>query len=122
MNDFVAMEQNVCQICGNTHEHNTGILINKRLKEIPEDKRITGYGLCKRCDDLTEEYIALVAIDPDKSVMKSNGNVDPEGVYRTGDIAHIRRSKVNEVFNIELDATLPFICVEQEVINQLNQG
>ena len=32
----VAMAQHICQVCGSVHEHNTEVLLHKKLKDIPE--------------------------------------------------------------------------------------
>ena len=117
---YVAMEQNVCPICTEIHEHNTGILLDKRLKDIPDDKRVSGYGLCKTCDDLTEEYIALIGVDPSESDMEdTDTTITMENAYRTGSVIHVRRSVVQDIFNIEIDLELPFIFIEEEAVQQL---
>ena len=121
MNNFVAMEKNVCPICSKQHEHNTGILIHKNLRKIPEDKTITGFGLCKSCDDLTEEYIALVAIDPTKSDIRGDVVKDISDAHRTGEIMHVRRTIISELFNTDLDPSLPLIFVEEDVITKLKE-
>ena len=121
---YVAMEQHMCKVCGKIHEHNTGILINKILRDIPDNKRITGYGLCKECDDLSEEYLAIIEIALSKSrIGTSKELVKPKDAYRTGTYAHIKRSAVPNVFDIdsiEIDTSLPFIYVEEGVIDKLH--
>jgi C4-type Zn-finger protein len=120
-NNYVAMEKNVCPVCGEVHEHNTGILIHKKLKDIPKDETVTGYGLCKSCDDLTEEYIALVAIDPTQSNINADRVKNLSDVYRTGSIMHVRRSVIPQIFNTEVDPELPLLFVEEDVITKLKE-
>jgi hypothetical protein len=62
MNDFIAMEESQCQICGVVHQHNTGILIDKRMRDIKNT--VTGLGLCEEHDDLYKQgMIAFIEAD-----------------------------------------------------------
>ena len=113
---YVAMEKNVCPACGITHEHNTGILLHKNLKDIPEDKTITGWGLCEKHQNFVDDgYIILVAIEN-----QPEGAVDPGDVERTGSIAYLRESAWEHLF----DAPTPInklAFVEQEVLTMLKE-
>lgn len=92
---YVSMEQRVRPVCAKTFATNT-ILLSKRLANTLDSKTVTGWALCPEHEKLHEEgYIALVAIDPDRSAKPYT----PGGVYRLGDVAHMRRSAWREIFN-----------------------
>lgn len=113
--DFVAMEINICPVCGETHTHNTGILLHKQLKEIPEKNKITGYGLCESDEKRFKEgYLALIVI--------KNGSKDQkikfEDADRTGTIIHVKRDVFANMVDtpIKDDEELMFIDEEMEAM------
>lgn len=120
--NYVAMAQEICPICGITHEHSNELLLDKRLRSIPEDKRITGYGLCEEHDKLFQDgYIALVGADESKSTFKDNGNMDFNSAHRTGHIIHLKRDVFNNMFNTELSEDQEMVFIDQEVIALLEK-
>lgn len=102
---YVAMERKICIVC--TQEYDTGnVLLDKRLKDSMDKHVVTGMGICPEHKKLSEEgYIALVEVDPKKSTNIQKGEkgktVKQSEAYRTGNIAHILRSKAKEIFNID---------------------
>lgn len=114
----VGMEQNVCPVCG--REFDTGtILLDRRLRNSLERKTVTGWGLCPEHAKLWEKgYIALVECDPEKSKF-SGGTIKPEDAYRTGRIAHVRKTVAKRIFNVEMTAPVAF--VESAVIDMLEK-
>ena len=117
----VAMAKKICDVCGVVHEFNTEILIHKQLKDIDPDKTITGYGLCEEHQKLFDEgYIALVAANVLASEVK-NGIVKREDTQPTGELAHVRRTVFNKMFDTQVDDGLPLVYVEPEVIKMLTQ-
>ena len=118
----IAIATHLCPICGDEHEHNTEILIHKGLGNIDPNKRCTGYGLCEEHDKLHKDgFVAMVAIDPDKSTLGANGNYVFEEAYRTGDMVHIRVEVFNELFNTEWDMEKAFTYTEQAVLDHLRK-
>lgn len=118
---FVTIEQHSCGICGKTYD--TGnLLLDKHMKQSFDRTTVTGFGICKKCDVLNQQgYLALVGIDPSKSV-EINGLVNPNDAYRTGSVARIRREVATKLFDIPLEIIQrPFCFVEQAVIDQLNR-
>lgn len=118
-NDFIKMESKMCPVCGVIHEFNTGILIDKRMKDIKPnmgDKVVTDYGLCERHQKLFDDgYIALIEIDnthndPDANTLKF------KEANRTGNIAFLKRDRVKDIFtsrvNIPEEQELVFIVTE----------
>jgi len=102
----VTMEQRACVVCGETYD--TGnLLLDTRLKdgklrETFERYTVTGLGMCD--DDqamLDQGYIALIGCDPGRSTFESNGEITPEGAYRTGEVCHVRASAWQNIFNCE---------------------
>ena len=115
-NNFVAMSEHICQVCCKCHTHNTEILIHKNLRDIPEDKRVTGWGLCEEHDRLFNEgYIALVgALAPEGST-----TLKEEDAHRTGDIIHMKRTVFKETFDANISDDLPMVFVEPEVVKMI---
>ena len=94
----VAIAEHICPICSNKHTHNTEILIHKRLKDIPKDKRITGYSLCEEHQELADKgYIALV----EASNGTEGGTLTLQNAERTGRLVHVKRDVFNDLFNVE---------------------
>ena len=118
----VAMEQKVCVVC--TKQYDTGaILLNKALRKTLENPTVSGVGVCPEHQKLHEGgYIALIEIDPDKSTNISGNIVKQEDAYRTGNIAHIRRTVAKEMFKIP-EETLAgiFMFTEKAVMDILSE-
>ncbi|MDC0644038.1 hypothetical protein OAP32_00510 [Crocinitomicaceae bacterium] len=116
------MAKHICPVCGCMHEYDTAILIHKNLRAIPEDERVAGVGLCGEHAKLAKDgYVALVAIDGDKSVVSEDGTVKPENAYRTGKIAHLKRDKCAEIFNVPIPDHHDFIYCDEDVITMLEK-
>ena len=112
-NDFVAMAEHVCGICCKRHTHNTELLIHKKLRDIPKDERLLGWGLCEEHDRLFNEgYVALVgALAP-----KSGNMLNNEDAHRTGDIIHLKREVFKNTFDANIPDDLPMVFIEPEVV------
>lgn len=107
---YVSMEQRVCPVCGITHSHDCGILLDRRLKDSMESKTTTGFGMCEEHDKQSKEgYIHLVVIDPDKSDAQGKERVKPEDAYRTGRICSIRKEAFAKIFNVKDSSPIMFI-------------
>lgn len=126
-NDFVAMAQKMCPVCGSIHEHNAEILINKRFQKIDKDERITGYGLCEEHDKLFQDgYLALVVTDESKSaITKHEGNkldtLKEENACRTGDLMHIRRTVFNKLFDTESPEDQEMVFIDIALFEKLKE-
>jgi hypothetical protein len=101
---YVSVEQAMCPVCG-TH-HDTGVLLDCRLRNTLERTTVTHVALCPEHQKLYDDgYIALV---------------EAEDAYRTGRVAHLKRRLYAEIFNVPLDdPNLPMVFVEPEVIDML---
>ena len=88
---YVTMEQHICMVCGVPYD--TGnLLLDRRFFKRFERHTVTGHGLCPEHEKLFNDgYLAIVAIDPEKSSIDANGTVKPGDAHRTGSIAHIKR-------------------------------
>lgn len=123
---YVTMEQHVCPVCGKAHD--TGaILMDTRLKynhktgrnelrETFDHYTVTGWSLCPEHKKLADEgYVAIVAVDE----TKTKGPITPENAWRTGSIAHVRRSVWDNIFNAPIDAKHEFVFTSEEAITKL---
>jgi hypothetical protein len=110
----VSMERRVCAVC--TKEYDTNcVLLDRRFKKSMDRYTVTGFGLCPEHQKMFDDgFVALVAIDESKS----DGHKADE-VWRTGQIAHVRRSAVPDLFNVPIPADTPLVWVEPEVIDLL---
>lgn len=110
----VSMETNVCPVCGVTFETGS-ILLDKKLRNKLDSTTLTGMSLCPEHQKLHNDgYLALVEIDPTKSIPSANGRVKPEDAYRTGKIIHIRYSVAKDLFNVDV-GDIPFTYIDPQV-------
>ena len=121
MNDksHVSLEQHVCLVCGTAFD--TGaILLDKRLRASMERHTATGWGLCPEHQKLADDgFVALVECDPQRSGSQAGGRMKPEQAYRTGRLAHLRRTVFAQVFNVPIADEQACVFVEPGVIEQL---
>ena len=122
MNDksHVSMEQHVCLVCGLAFD--TGaILLDKRLRASMERHTTTGWGLCAEHQKLADDgFVALVECDPQRSGTPAGAaRMKPEQAYRTGRLAHVRRTVFAQVFNVSIEDKQACVFVEPGVIDQL---
>lgn len=97
MNDksYVTMEQQVCIVCGKTFDTGS-ILMDRYLKDRFDMHTITGWGMCEEHAKLKADgFTALVEIDEAKTT-------DRENPYRTGNLAHVRNSVWEHIFDVPL--------------------
>ncbi len=68
-----------------------------------------------------DNFVALIAIDETQSTHEKGkpNSYHPNDVYRTGPIAHLKRDKFNEVFNVKAPDSLVVFC-EEAVITLLS--
>ena len=117
----VSMERHVCKVCGQLYD--TGaILLDNRLRESMEARTLTGAGLCPEHQKLYDEgYVALVGVDASQSHISANDSIKPEDAYRTGDVAHVRRTVVARIFNVPIADDIPLVFCEPAVITKLQE-
>lgn len=61
MNSYASIEQKVCPVC--CKKHDTGIILDKRLRNTLEPATVTGYEMCPDCQGRDDEgYVALVGV------------------------------------------------------------
>jgi hypothetical protein len=88
-------------------------LVNGKQRETFEHKTVTGWGLCPADAAKKPEYIALVECDPAK------GGQTLSDVYRTGRVAHMRRTVFPEIFGQPCDPEQPMCFVTPDVMGAL---
>jgi len=80
----------------------------------------TGWGLCPEHQKLSDDgFVALVECDPQRSGSQAGGRMKPEQVYRTGRLAHLRRTVFAQLFNVPIADEQACVFVEPGVIEQL---
>ena len=88
------VEQYMCTVCGGSFD--TGAVLFGKEVEETESK----LGLCAPHEKLHDAgYVAFVSVDPDRCASADN-IIEPEAAFRTGDIAHVKRSIVKQITNI----------------------
>ena len=121
MKSYTSIEQQICIVC--CKKVDMGILLDRTLKDSLEWTTVTGFlkEPCEKCKKLMgDDRIALVGVDESKSknAFLPNGNVDPEKVWRTGELTFILKSVWSEIFNVPIPSKMMF--VDTEVIRKLN--
>lgn len=124
MNDksHVSLEQHICQVCGTTFD--TGnILLDKRLRASMSHHTTTGWGLCSEHQKMfSEGFVALIEFDPARSGNPRGGeSLDLKDAYRTGRLAHIKRTAFNAIFNVALGENQTCVFAEPGVIERLQK-
>lgn len=101
----VTIETKICLVTGKEYDSGT-ILLHKRLLEKFDPKTITGWGLSPEVSEkIAEGYAVMVGMDPEKSGITKDATriTNPASVYRTGEVAYIRRELAVELFNIPVE-------------------
>jgi hypothetical protein len=123
MNDksHVSMEQRVCVVC--CKEYDTGaILLDRRLKNSMDRCTITGWGMCPEHQEMKDKgYIALIAIDPDKS---KGPLFTPSTVYRTGNAGHLSAEAFARVFDMPVPEDGVVFCSDGvlDILESMQKG
>mgnify|MGYP000035305619 CR=1 FL=1 len=114
----VGMGHQQCLICGTKHDE--AVLLDKRLRKTLTRDMLTGNDSCPECSGrLKEGYIALLGVDPERSVPDGN-TLRPENAHRTGDLLWIKKDIAKNMFNMKSVDT-PFMFIEPEGIKQLTK-
>jgi len=116
---YVSLEQRVCLVCGTSFDTGS-LLLDKRLRASMKRHTTTGWGLCPEHQKLFDDgFVALVECDPERSGAAAGGRLKPEQAYRTGRVAHLRRTAFAEVFNTPITAEQACVFVEPGVLDHL---
>lgn len=115
---FVSTEQHLCPICGVSHD--TGaILMDERMRDTFKKHTVTGLGLCPDHKKLFEAgYVAAVEVDEAKSTFVGD-RLKPEDAHRTGRYLHIRRSVWDQIFNMQIPESTPFVYIQIEAYDKV---
>ena len=120
MKSHVSLEQHQCPVCGTTFDTNT-VLIHKQLTPVLEHHTVTGRSLCPVHQQLSDDgYLALVECDDTKSTVTA-GHAKQEQVWRTGNIAHVRRSVAAQIFTREVTAKDTMWFIDTEAFAMMQQ-
>lgn len=118
----VSLEKQLCIVTGKEFETNS-ILLDKRLKPSMDMYTTTGYGISPEVQEKFDEgYMAFIEIDVEKSDVDSKGFVKPEGAFRTGALAYVKRELIERAFNFPEDIIKSnFTFVDQDFIKMLEK-
>ncbi|KAF1042526.1 ATPase [Xylophilus sp.] len=116
---YVSLEQRVCLVCGTPFDTGS-LLLDKRRRASMKRHTTTGWGLCPEHQKLFDDgFVALVECDPARSGAPADGRMRPEQAYRTGRVAHLRRTAFTQVFNVPIEDKQACVFVEPGVLDQL---
>ena len=92
---FVGMGHYLCPVC--MKEHDTVVLIDKRVKNSLDRDNYLGWSLCEEHQSQLEEgYVFLIEVSNDP---QQKSTIKLEELNRTGNYAAIRRTVFERVFN-----------------------
>ena len=121
----VSLEQKICPVSGKTFDSGA-ILFDTRIRggklmESMERHTTTGIEISPEVQEqLDKGFVAMVGVDESKSQRMPNGNLNPEGAYRTGKIAYVKKEAAKDIFNMDVD-NIPFAYCDDEVIAHLEK-
>jgi len=116
---FTSIETKMCLVTGKEYQTN-GILLDKKLKNSMEMQTCTGWGISPEAQEqINKGFVALIGADSSKSTI-TNGKVLPENVYRTGEIAYLRREVFNNLMP-DYPADTPLAYVDPAIIHTLQE-
>lgn len=117
--ESIVLGIHLCPICLKKHDSGE-TLIHKALRDIPKDKRLTGYSLCDEHKKTKEEgLMALIGADKSKSRVNPDGSIQFEGAHRTGQYMMVPGVLTTELFNGFEYTGQEFIFVDPEVLDWL---
>src|SRR5262245_23107364 len=97
---YVTLEQQKCVVCVKDFDTNN-LLMDMRLRNTFDMHTLTGWGLCPECKGKIDAgYVALVGVDPAKTVADDIHHPKPHEVWRTGDIMFLRASAWERMFDV----------------------
>lgn len=116
----VGMGCHVCPIC--MKEHTEVVLLQTHLGAPPRltAHEFAGWDLCPEHEAMREEYLAFVECEtppPQHSSMHDQLRL----AKRTGQVAHIRRSALDAIFNSPMPANLPMVWAEKGMIEKIQK-
>lgn len=108
----------ICPICGHKNEADC-VLLDKRLHNTLDRENFMGWEMCKEHQSKFDEgYITLVEIDP----AQSKQPFQPNTIWRTGMIVHIKQEAFMKMFDVELpDNEWRCAYIDPEITQQLQQ-
>lgn len=127
MNEYVKMGHKQCPVCLELHTREGEILIDKQLKDIPnnfEDKVVTGISLCEKHHKLFQQgYIAFVEV---KNSSETGSKLNRQDAEYTGKIAHVRTTVLDKILDITEEEILeiserPMIYVSEGTIDKIQK-
>jgi|TARA_Y100000294_G_C8470596_1_gene302477 hypothetical protein len=128
--NMVAMGFTICPATGTKNNDSVVMKTDPKDKESillngfsdSEKEVFIGWELCDSVKKRNKEgYICLVACIEEKSLKNEDGNITPEGAYRTGSVAFLRRELASQMFNLEIPEDQAFMFCDERVIQILNE-
>ena len=109
----VGMGFHVCPVCGK--EHDEVVLLDNRLKDSLKPRNFVGFELCPEDKEKSKDFMALIEV----SNMPEHDTMQIQEANRTGKIAHVRRSVLPLLVNVEVPADQDMMFVQEGVIDEL---
>ena len=103
----------VCPVCGK--EHDEVVLLDNRLKDSLKPRNFVGFELCPEDKEKSKDFMALIEV----SNMPEHDTMQIQEANRTGKIAHVRRSVLPLLVNVEVPADQDMMFVQEGVIDEL---
>ena len=70
---------------------------HKQIKDYASSP--TSFGICDECKEIMKTAYIIIGIDPEKSEMNSNGNLNGlEGMYRSGQFVAFKKHALANIF------------------------
>lgn len=111
----VGMGYSICPICGTKHDE--VVLLDKHLRNSLEREQCMGLALCPEHEAMKEEFLALVEV---RNPGAGNGSrLEPANADRTGQVAHVKREVLGQLFDVAIPDDMPMVYVEVGVIDAL---
>lgn len=109
----VGMGFSLCPICRTRHDE--VVLLDRFIRDRFEPESFMGWALCPKHEAMKGEYLALV-----ETTGPARGDtLKPGEANHTGQIMHMRRTVVKQVFNMDIPNDLPMVFVEVGVIDKI---
>ncbi len=116
--EFVAMGTNICEVCGCEFESGE-VLLHKNLREIPKNKRCTGWGICPEHQKLhSEGYLALVEATSDNP---SSQTLTQETAIRTGRIIHMKYDVADKMLTPKVSRVHKMVFIDPDAFDMIYQ-
>lgn len=116
---YVAIEQFICPICGETHSHKGDLILNLEFNDVTPDESLTSYNLCEDDLKLAElGYIAVIEV----SNTEDESAISIEQGIRTGNIIHVHMDVLEGIPTFPITEDTVFLYTDSKVFGILRSA